>query len=80
MAPKSMAVSNQEIAKLFENMGALLEIKGDTIFKIRAYQRVARTITDLSFPISTAIDDEICLLYTSPSPRDATQSRMQSSA
>ena len=28
----------------------------------------------------TDIDDKICLLYTSPSPRDATLSRMPSSA
>ncbi|PKB79589.1 MAG: hypothetical protein BZY88_12570 [SAR202 cluster bacterium Io17-Chloro-G9] len=52
-----MTVTNQEIARLFENMGLLLEIKGDTIFKIRAYQRAARTINDLSFPLSTAVAD-----------------------
>ena len=52
-----MTVTNQEIARLFENMGVLLEIKGDTIFKIRAYQRAARTINDLSFPLSTAVDE-----------------------
>ena len=28
----------------------------------------------------TSIDDLICLLYTSPSPRDSTSSRMPSSA
>ena len=52
-----MTVSNQEISRLFENMGVLLEIKGDSIFKIRAYQRAARTINDLSFPLSTAVDE-----------------------
>ena len=52
-----MTVTNEEIARLFENMGVLLEIKGDTIFKIRAYQRAARTINDLSFPLSTAVDE-----------------------
>ena len=52
-----MTASNEEIAQLFENMGVLLEIKGDSIFKIRAYQRAARTINDLSFPLSTAVDD-----------------------
>ena len=52
-----MTVSNQEISQLFENMGVLLEIKGDSIFKIRAYQRAARTINDLSFPLSTAVDE-----------------------
>ncbi len=56
-----MTVSNQEIAQLFENMGVLLEIRGDTIFKIRAYQRAARTINDLSFPLSGAIDEGVDL-------------------
>ena len=32
-----MAATNEQIAELFENMGSLLEMKGDTIFKIRAY-------------------------------------------
>ena len=42
-----MAASNEQIAELFDNMGTLLEMKGDTVFKIRAYQRAARTIEQL---------------------------------
>ena len=34
----------------------------------------------LVFPISYIINDCICLLYTSPSPRDLSTSRMPSSA
>ena len=30
--------------------------------------------------VGTQVDDEICLLYTSPSPRDVEESRMPSSA
>ena len=52
-----MPVSNDEIAILFENMGTLLEIKGDTVFKIRAYQRAARTIGHLSFSLSEAVQN-----------------------
>ena len=52
-----MPVNNEEIAQLFENMGVLLELHGDTVFKIRAYQRAARTITSLSFELSTAVQD-----------------------
>ncbi len=48
--------SNDEIAELFENMGALLEIKGDSVFKIRAYQRAARTISQLSLPLHQAVE------------------------
>ena len=50
-----MPVSNSEIARLFENMGTLLEIKGDSVFKVRAYQRAATTIDQLSFSLSEAV-------------------------
>ncbi len=52
-----MQPTNEEIAELFDNMGALLEIKGDSVFKIRAYQRAAGTIGQLSFPLSKAVAD-----------------------
>jgi DNA polymerase (family 10) len=52
-----MTVSNEAIAELFENMGTLLEMKGDTVFKTRAYQRAARTIEQLSFPLERAVQD-----------------------
>ncbi len=52
-----MQPTNDEIAELFENLGALLEMKGDSVFKIRAYQRAARTIGELSFPLSQAVND-----------------------
>jgi len=52
-----MALTNEHIAELFENMGSLLEMKGDTIFKIRAYQRAARTIEQLSSPLAQAVEN-----------------------
>lgn len=52
-----MTVSNEAIAELFENMGTLLEMKGDTVFKTRAYQRAARAIGQLSFPLEKAVQD-----------------------
>lgn len=56
-----MPVSNDEIAELFENMGVLLEMKGDTVFKIRAYQRAARTISHLSFSLEQAAQEGVDL-------------------
>ena len=50
-------ISNEDIALLLENMGTLLEMKGDTVFKIRAYQRAARTISHLSYSLAQAVDD-----------------------
>ena len=52
-----MAPTNEQIAELFENMGSLLEMKGDTVFKIRAYQRAARTIEQLSSPLAAAVEN-----------------------
>ena len=52
-----MQPTNEEIAELFDNMGSLLEIKGDSVFKIRAYQRAARTIEQLSSPLSQAVEE-----------------------
>ena len=52
-----MQPSNDEIAELFENLGALLEMKGDSVFKIRAYRRAAETIHQLAFPLAQAVQD-----------------------
>jgi len=40
-------MNNQEIAEVFSNIADLLEIKGEIRFKIRAYQKAARTIEHL---------------------------------
>ncbi len=42
-----MAISNIQIANIFTDMAALLEIKGESVFKVRAYQRAANTIENL---------------------------------
>ena len=51
-----MPVNNEDIARLFDNLGILLELKGDSVFKIRAYQRAARTISNLSSPLAQAVE------------------------
>ncbi len=52
-----MQPTNEEIAQLFENLGAMLEMQGDSVFKIRAYQRAARAIAELSLPLAQAVND-----------------------
>ena len=52
-----MAPTNEQIAELFDNLGALLEMKGDTVFKIRAYQRAARIIEQLSSPLAQSVEN-----------------------
>ena len=56
-----MAISNEDIAEQFENMGALLEMRGDSVFKVRAYRRAAQTISRLSFPMSQAVAEGVNL-------------------
>lgn len=48
---------NREIADIFEKMGTLLEIKGEIIFKTRAYFKAAEAIASLSEDIA-AIKNE----------------------
>ena len=40
-------MDNNQIAQVFESIAGLLEMKGETVFTVRAYQRAPRTI-DLS--------------------------------
>jgi len=44
---------NKEISDLLTRMASLLEIKGDLVFKIRAYQRAAENIANLQEEIET---------------------------
>ena len=45
-------MTNGEIARVISEIGALLEIKGENPFKIRAYQRVAEAIGGLGQELS----------------------------
>jgi len=47
--------TNEEIAAVFDELGALLERKGDLVFKIRAYRRVAETIRSLQYSIGERV-------------------------
>ena len=49
--------TNDRIASLFDDMAALLEMKGDSVFKIRAYQRAARTVEQLPMSLEKAVHD-----------------------
>ncbi len=43
-ATKAKAITNSEIAQVLNNIGDLLELKEEMIFKVRAYQKAARSI------------------------------------
>ncbi len=42
---------NAELAELFRRIARLLEIKGESAYKINAYKRVARSLSDLDAPV-----------------------------
>jgi DNA polymerase (family 10) len=44
-------MTNSEIAFIFSDIAAMLRLKKDNIFKIRAYEKVARSINELKEPV-----------------------------
>ncbi len=50
-----MPIHNADIARRFEEMADLLEIKGDNPFRIRAYRNAAQVIEDSSHELATLI-------------------------
>ena len=59
----------------------ILEIKNSEIPEIMMFDSFERIIEDLSGRVAFLADvSDSCLLYTSPSPRDRSLSRMPSSA
>ena len=56
-----MAWSNEDIAQIFEDLAVLSEMKGEVVFKGRAYQRAARTISQHTVPLERAALDGVDL-------------------
>jgi len=50
-------MKNTAIAKVFQDTADLLELKGENVFKIRAYQRAARTIEHLPKEIEIMLQE-----------------------
>ena len=51
-------MKNAEIARVFQDIADLLEIKGENPFKIRAYQRAARAIEHLPTELEQLARDD----------------------
>ena len=49
-------MKNQEIADIFERLADILEIKGETVFRVNAYRKVARILEDLSGDVAELVD------------------------
>lgn len=48
-------MENSEVARIFRNVADLLEIKGENPYKIRAYRNVARSIKELTVPLTELV-------------------------
>jgi DNA polymerase (family 10) len=51
-------MNNKQIAKVFEDIGDLLELKGENVFKIRAYQKVVRAIEQLPVELEQLVKED----------------------
>ncbi len=52
-------MKNREIAAIFDEMADILEIKGDLIFKVRAYRRAALNLQGLTRPVEELSREEL---------------------
>jgi len=48
-------MTNSEISLIFTDIAAMLRLKKDNIFKIRAYEKVARSIAELKEPVAKLV-------------------------
>src|SRR5512146_3591213 len=53
LSPDQHDFSNEDLAKIFDRISALLEIKGEIVFKIRSYQRAAESLRALGEDVNT---------------------------
>ena len=50
-------MTNTEIAKIFQDIAVMLRLKKENIFKIRAYEKVARSIAGLKEPVEKLVTE-----------------------
>ncbi len=51
-------MKNSEIARVFQDIGHLLELKKDNIFKVRAYQKAAHSIEQLPLALEQLVAED----------------------
>ncbi|GAH54302.1 unnamed protein product, partial [marine sediment metagenome] len=51
-------MNNQQIAAVFDDIAEMLKLKKDNIFKIRAYQKVAHEIKELSVEVEQLVRED----------------------
>ena len=51
-------MTNSEISFIFTDIAARLKLKKENIFKIRAYEKVARSIAELKEPVANLVAED----------------------
>ena len=51
-------MNNTEVARVFQDIAVLLELKGENPFKIRAYQKVARSVEHLPVEVEQLVAED----------------------
>ena len=52
-------MKNQQIAKVFEEIAELLDLKGENVFRVRAYRRAAQNVDGLPKDVATLSREEL---------------------
>ncbi len=55
-------MKNQQIANIFNEIAELLELKGENVFRIRAYRRAAQNLDGLTRDVTTLSDEELAAI------------------
>ncbi len=55
---KKGATSNDEVAATLDHVADLLELEGESSFRVRSYRNAAQTIRDLDTPVSTLMKQD----------------------
>ncbi|MGH7177706.1 MAG: DNA polymerase/3'-5' exonuclease PolX [Tepidisphaeraceae bacterium] len=48
---------NHELSELFRSLAAIMEIKGESVFKAIAFSKVSRVLNDMTFDIKAAVEN-----------------------
>src|SRR5512147_2364912 len=55
-------MKNQQVANIFTEIAELLELKGENVFRIRAYRRAAQNIDSLSRDVASLTDEDLAAI------------------
>jgi DNA polymerase (family 10) len=58
-ADRAATMQNEEIAKVLDEIGDMLEIEGENFFRVRAYRNAARSVRDQPVPVAELSSEQL---------------------